>query len=590
MRKLLGGLVILLYGTTVYSQPQPRVVDSVQQLLAKATTLEEKFRHTAYLSRVMMSINPRVADEYGQQLIKLADSSGNTSKMVQAFLVNGERFSFLAGRKDNLQKSISYFSKALELAKKNKMDTSIIKSYLALSKVYRILPDYDKALSYCNEADVYSKRIKDDSITAEVHLEYGSVYLSKNEKITALREFLKGLRIGEETKNIYVQRDGYNLLSGFYAAIENYDTAIAKQKKSLELLEKLSFPQAVYRKIDELNRIGHLYSSKKSYDTAHYYYEQALRISDSIRYEPIKPMTYSSIINNYIRADQPQKALDYFNAHPQLKDFLIKVNFGNFIDQSYAFIYLKLGKYDSAKYYYNKIGSFFENDVNSGNKYGYYSQMGMLYFKTKELDKSRDFYLKAKAIVDEVGDLDAMKEIALRLDSVYQAKGDFKQAYAYAALQAQYKDSLDKLGKEKELVQIEVEDTKLRLLREQKEQEEIKRRRNNIQYIGITFGIVLLFVTLVVLGMFKVSTGLIKAIGFFVFLMLFEFIFLVFKKNIYSITKGEPLMDLLFMIGLAALLVPLHHWLEHRVLHYLTSHNRLTAAGHHIKRKLFRRD
>ena len=107
--------------------------------------------------------------------------------------------------------------------------------------------------------------------------------------------------------------------------------------------------------------------------------------------------------------------------------------------------------------------------------------------------------------------------------------------------------------------------------------------------MAIIIGIVFLFVSLAVLGMFKVSAGLIKAIGFFVFLMLFEFIFLVFKKNIYSITNGEPWKDLAFMIALAALLVPLHHWLEHKVLHYLTSHNRLTAAGHHIKKKLFRR-
>jgi tetratricopeptide (TPR) repeat protein len=589
MRKLYYSLLFLLYGAASYSQLQPRVVDSVQQLLAKATTMEEKFRHTAFLSRVMMTMNPLAAEEYGQQLIKLADSSGNRSKMVEAFLVNGERYSYLAGRKDNIVRSVSYYEMALELAKKYKMDSSIVKCYLALSRVNRSLPDYDKALDYCDQARAYSDRLKDDSICAEVYLEYGSVHIGKNEKIKALRNFLDAIRIGEEVKNIYLQRDGFNKLSGFYATIGNYDTAIYVQLQSLKLLEKITGPQAVYRKIDELNRVGNLHSSAKNYDNALYYYERALRIADSIKYEPIKPMTYMSIINNYLRADQPQKALDYFNTHPQLKDFLRKVNFGNFIEQSYGFIYLKLGKYDSAKYYYSKVGFFFENDANSSNKYGYYLQMGMLHSKTGEVDKSIDFYLKAKAIADDVGDLDQMSEVVIRLDSLYQKKGDFKQAYAYASLNVKYKDSSDKLGREKELLQIEVEDTKKRVLREQKEQEEIRRRRNNIQYIGITFGIALLFVTLVVLGMFKVSTGLIRAIGFFVFLMLFEFIFLLFKKNIYSITHGEPLKDLAFMIGLAALLVPLHHWLEHKVLHFLTSHNRLTAAGHHIKRKLFRR-
>ena len=89
--------------------------------------------------------------------------------------------------------------------------------------------------------------------------------------------------------------------------------------------------------------------------------------------------------------------------------------------------------------------------------------------------------------------------------------------------------------------------------------------------------------------MFKVSAGTIKMIGFFAFLMFFEFIFLIFKKNIYSITEGEPWKDLLFMIGLAAILLPLHHWLEHKVIHYLTSHNRLTAAGSQLRTKFFNR-
>ena len=78
-------------------------------------------------------------------------------------------------------------------------------------------------------------------------------------------------------------------------------------------------------------------------------------------------------------------------------------------------------------------------------------------------------------------------------------------------------------------------------------------------------------------------------VGFFAFLMFFEFIFLIFKKNIYAITHGEPWMDLLFMIALAAILLPLHHWLEHKVLHYLTSTNKLTTAGSALRTRLSRR-
>jgi hypothetical protein len=94
---------------------------------------------------------------------------------------------------------------------------------------------------------------------------------------------------------------------------------------------------------------------------------------------------------------------------------------------------------------------------------------------------------------------------------------------------------------------------------------------------------------MVMMGMFKVSATTIKMIGFFTFLMFFEFIFLIFKKNIYAVTNGEPWKDLLFMILLAAILLPLHHWLEHRVIHYLTSHNRLTASGKGLVNRVLRR-
>ena len=89
--------------------------------------------------------------------------------------------------------------------------------------------------------------------------------------------------------------------------------------------------------------------------------------------------------------------------------------------------------------------------------------------------------------------------------------------------------------------------------------------------------------------MFKVSVTTIKLVGFFTFLMFFEFIFLIFKKNIYSLTDGEPWKDLAFMILLAAILLPLHHWLEHKVIHYLTTHNRLTASGKGLKDRLFKK-
>jgi tetratricopeptide (TPR) repeat protein len=257
------------------------------------------------------------------------------------------------------------------------------------------------------------------------------------------------------------------------------------------------------------------------------------------------------------------------------------------IDQAYGFVYTELNHLDSGLVYLNRALPYFEASMNAGSKLGIYLQLAKVYDKRNDNEKALMYYQKSKELAETNGILEVAITASKKLDSVYTKMGDYKNASRYTAVYYSYKDSLSGINKEKELTQVEAADEQQRLARQLKEEQELKRRKNNIQYMSIIIGIVILFITLVVLGMFRVSATLIRAMGFFVFLLFFEFIFLIFKKNIYSVTHGEPWKDLAFMIALAALLVPLHHWLEHKVMHYLTSHNRLTAAGEHLARKFY---
>lgn len=589
MRKLIAILLLAVVPVCGFTQSRMYVVDSMKANVANAKTEEEKVEQLGYLSRTLMNIDLAEAERYGLQMIEVAESSRDRKLMVEALLTNGERYSYLSGRTENIQKAITYYKKGLELARQNRLEAEMIKAYLLLSEVSRYIPDAGKALDYCNQAYSYAATLKQDSIFARVHLEFGTVYLVKNEKLLSLRNYMTALRLSEELRNNSLLRITYIRLSSFYAGISDYDKAIDYQAMALKLADQIKSGQSPYNKVQDLVRIGDLYGFKKNYEMATHYYERSLAVADSLKFEPIKALSYRSIINNYLSADQPQKALAYFDSKPQLKNYLTSLNFGHFVDQSYGYIYSRLGKYDSARYYYNKVAPFFEKDVNSGNKLGYNYQLGMLYKMTGEYDKAIGYFNKAKQLADEIGRLEQMSEVSIQLDSLYRIQGDYRQALYYSSLNYQYKDSLDKLGKERDLMQVEVADEQQRQERIAREKLEQKRKRDNIQYLLITIGIAGLFILMVMMGMFKVSKTTIRMIGFFAFLMFFEFIFLIFKKNIYSVTQGEPWKDLLFMILLAAVLLPAHHWLEHKVIHYLTSHNRLTATGKGLLDRVIRR-
>jgi tetratricopeptide (TPR) repeat protein len=314
-------------------------------------------------------------------------------------------------------------------------------------------------------------------------------------------------------------------------------------------------------------------------------------MADTLHFYSLKIPAYISMFNQYLRRDQPEKALAFFNSDvgKGVQEQFGKFGMGAMMDQAYGITYTALNRFDSAAFYLERAKPFFERSTNADNKMYFWSNLGTLSRKMGLTDQAIGYYLELIEMGKQSAELQNVEYAAKELDSLYAMKGDYRQAHYYNSLYNIYKDSIETLGKEKELAQEEAADEQARQQRLLEEQAEQARRRNNIQYLAITLGIIGLFIALVVLGMLKVSASLIRAVGFFTFLLFFEFIFLIFKKNIHAITHGEPWKDLAFMIALAALLVPLHHTLEKKVLGYLTSHNRLTRAGAGIRQRIFRK-
>ena len=559
-------------------------VDSIKAELAKAKTPAEKVEWLDHLSRTLMNVNLPQAEEYGNKLIAVAEESRDRELMIKAYTSNGVRCSYLAGNKVYISRSIEYYNKALEIARQNRIEKHIGGVQLRLATIHLSIPDNDKALTYINQAFSLISTLDSDSLKAEANNTYGLVYLARNEKILALRHYLNALRIAEEWKTdkkteqgkIKLLRNCYTNLSSFYSKIEDYDKAIDYYTLAYKKLDEIKEKNTPYQRAIDYNSIGNLYAQKKSYDIAISHFEKSIAMADSLKFSTLKIPGYISLLNQYLRMDQPIKALEYLNSASgtSLKKQLSVFGFSGAIDQAYGVIYSELSQFDSAAKYFNQALPFFEKS-NNLNKASFYGQLAGFYQKSGDTKKAIDYYLRVKEMSEANGQLDNVMRSAKHLDSLYARTGNIALSRQYNSTYHLYKDSIEKLSKEKELAQVEATDELIRLDRIVKENEEKRKKRFSIQYMAITLAIAILFVGLVMMGLFKVSAGTIKAIGFFAFLLFFEFIFLIFKKNIYGITQGEPWKDLLFLIGLAALLVPLHHWLEHKVIHFLTSHHML---------------
>lgn len=258
---------------------------------------------------------------------------------------------------------------------------------------------------------------------------------------------------------------------------------------------------------------------------------------------------------------------------------------GHVIDGSYAAIYTELKQFDSARRYFEKAAPFYEQ-ATPMYRISFYMTYAEYFKARNEPQQALAYLIKAKAIADATANLSWQRSLARELDSAYARTGKYEMAYQYSSLFHKYQDSLDKLGAEKDVLQMEMQDEEQRQKRIEEEKAAALRQKHQVQYMGITIGIAAVFTLLVLLGVFQVSEATIKILGFFAFILLFEFIILIADTKIHHMTHGEPLPILAIKIVLIAILLPLHHWLEHRVVKYLTSKRLIIPTGKSVWRNI----
>jgi tetratricopeptide (TPR) repeat protein len=565
--------------------------------VSHAKTTEDRAYWMDMLARTLMSVDLAQSEKAGQELIELAEESRDRKLMIFAYRSSAVRYSYYGGQKEYTEKSISYYNKALNIARDNKLDAETGGILLRLANVYLMVPDKDKALGYANQGASIISTLNNDSLQVETENTFGQVYLFRNERILALRHYLTALRLAESLKEgnaaarsrkNEILRKCYMHLSTFYTAIEAYDKAIDNALLAYKTLDNIQEKNVPYQRAIDLNGIGNLHAYNNNPELAMQYFRRSIALADTLHFTNLKVPGYTSLLNQYLRINQPEKALAFMESAEgkSLQDFMRNFGMASIIDQAYGVVYTENGKYDSARVRLQRAVPYFENQANDNNRIYFYTQQARFYTRTGQFQEAISTYQKMKELSDKIGEIKMATLAAQMLDSLYGLTGNYQQAMKYNSLYHLYKDSSTKLSREKEITQVEAADEQLRQARIERERLEAKRKRYNIQYLAITVGIAGVFIVMVMLGMFKVSATTIKLVGFFAFLMFFEFIFLILKKNIAGITQGEPWKDLLFMIGLAALLLPLHHWLEHKVIHYLTSHNRLTSSGKGLLNRL----
>ncbi len=570
-------LIPILLSASLKGVAQPNFfVDSLKNKLAHSSNDKEKIDLMLSLATYYSAQNDSLAENYAGQALSTAELSRDRSLMINTYVENGNRYLNLFVLAGKLEQARNNYQEAERISKASGNDTGLVYSYCGLAQVSMIEGNNDKALSYCDMATSIAANAVDDSARMTAMITLGDTYMGMNEKLLAFRNYLEALNIAELSKQDNLLRYAYINMSSFYTGIEEYDKAVDYELKALAINRE---HREMYLVMADYNRIGGLFAKKGQYDLALKMYESAIALTDSLHFNLYKLNSYLDIWEMYFNSNQYVKGMAYINSRPEVMEFLNASGLRFAMDAAYGSGYAEMGKFDSALLYLKRAEPDVEKNASPFVRYNFYGQFGKYYKMKGENQQAIVYYLKAKQVAEATKNLDALQTSAANLDTLYDRIGDFKTAYLYNKSYYTYKDSTRSLARETDLSRLEVDNDNRRREREAREEQENTERRHNVQYMGLTIGLICLFIILGMLGFFVVHTGTIRALGFFSFIFLFEFIILLADRQIHEWTHGEPWKVLLIKIFLAAILLPLHHWMEHRVIHYLVSRKKIGGSA-----------
>ena len=419
-------------------------------------------------------------------------------------------------------------------------------------------------------------------------------------------------------RNPIKQFDLFKTLSG-----KNFETGRLNEAKSY--IERM-FQMATQQKNDSLfywsYSIMTTYLDFKTESKQEIEYAlKALRIAEA-KYPSLLPSAFIQLAAPYADLENYSEALKYLRKAQQLLPLNDPTNSSNgSLYFQFSLCFRATGQYDSALYYiqrrtewdlknaspgrrlftsvqtamlYEQIGnkllaeSYYRNSLDrTGSKQSYgnahaNSGYSLFLLKNNRITEAKFYGLRGLAAAKASQAKKPLLRSVEALQKIYFALHQPDSAYYYATLQLAYRDSLFNQEKMNAVQDISFNESIRQKEEEAKHLEETEQRKHNLQYAGISLGLISFLILFFLFSHSIIANQrFIRFLGVVALLIVFEFINLYIHPYLSHATNDSPLLMLLVMVCIASLLVPVHHRMEHWITHKLVEKNnriRLAAA------------
>ncbi len=520
-----------------------------------------------------------------KKIIQVAEESRDKQLIANAYVYKLYS-SFNYTRSADLQTLTQSANDLVTMGQQENLDYAKINGYMYLSWIGSKKGEMFQAFSYASKALSLANELKMDSLTAECNAIFAIIYYEHNDLLMAYRYQMKALEIAEQLNNEYLLTDYYTWMADIYNKLKDYEKSLDYRFKVQNLYSKKG---KVYDLLYAYLLIQNGYVGAKNYDMAQQFNDKAYMLADSLKLKDAKrtiKFNYIGVLNQ----KDLKISYEYLKSTPGLWDEYLSVMQPLSRHLFLSRVYLANDQLDSARFYIEKVVKDEYATLADPLKMSLHLTHAAVLSASGSKSSAASEYQQALRLAEKTVDVESQKRILEKLSELNHEIGDYKFSLEYRNRFIHLKDSLDKMNSENELVLMELADDQKRKEKLLTAQQSETDRRHNLQYMGMTVGIVTVFIFLIMLGLLSVSQRSIKILGFFAFIFLFEFIILLADKQIHVWTHGEPWKILMIKIALIAILLPLHHYVESAVIRYLTSKKLLEMRKEGFFKRWFARN
>ncbi len=532
------------------------------QRIQQATSNTEKLQSLSSLTNYYYALNNDLkADSLQDVQLMVAENSRSEVLILAALFPVYDNNVVYNSSNGQIDKKLVFANRALEYARSVNKNDYVALAYAALAKIYRNSGQPDLALTNADIAYTTAIGSGNDSVKVVTALELGRVFMEKKDLLMAFRKFSNAYDIANNLRNPYLLSSVYNHFALLYDRLRRTEQGKQYLFKSIEINSEAGHTRDLIRDYIAMGKMADFISSKS-------YLDSATRLADSIQDPVLALQAKQTLFNQYMINDKCEHTFQFLSSNPDVERSLRGQGEYNY-EWIIAEIFLYCQKFDSAYVYFKKAEPAYGITFNVPGRINFFSELADCSIALKHNNEAIQYFTTVLQLANNTQNMTEKKHCLKALQELYWQAGDFKNAYEYANRYNLLQDSVNNLNKERDFVLGEIDNENKRIQKETELKAQAIERRHDAQYMLISVTIAVLFLLLVFLGLFTVSTTTIRVLGFFSFIFLFELITLLLDTWIHNKTHGEPWKIWLIKIGIISMLYPFHHWLEHKFIHYL---------------------